>query len=183
VITHFAYVKTSMGSFTIALYGEDAPETVANFIGLIKMKYYNGILFHRIAKNFLIQAGDKNTLFPNKKTEWGFGGESFYGGEIEDELNPKTPSYRGGYVKGVAAMANKGPNTNSSQFFICLDKAKSLEHKWTIFGKVTEGLEVVEKISEVQVEPSDRGNFDGIPIKPVRIYSINIKFIKSPEIK
>lgn len=183
VITHFAFVKTSMGNFTMELYGEDAPETVANFIGLVKMKYYNGLLFHRVAKNFLIQTGDKNTLWQNKKSEWGIGGQSFYGGEIEDELNPNTPSYRMGYVKGTVAMANKGPNTNTSQFFICLPEAAKLEHKWTIFGKVIEGMDVVENISYVPVERSDRGANDGVPVKPVRIHSIAIKLIKAPNLK
>lgn len=177
VITHTALLKTSMGDILIGLYGKDAPETVANFIGLAKMSYYNGILFHRVAKNFLIQAGDRNTLFQNKKSEWGFGGESFYGGEIEDELNPNTPSYKKGYQKGVVAMANKGPNTNTSQFFICLEEAKKLKHKWTIFGMVIKGMDVVEKISRVPVELSSRGTDDGIPLKPIRIHSVTIKLI------
>ncbi|ROL61016.1 peptidylprolyl isomerase [Bacteroidetes/Chlorobi group bacterium ChocPot_Mid] len=183
IITHIATVKTSMGNFDIGLYGEDAPETVANFIGLSKLNYYNGVLFHRVAKNFLIQAGDRNTLFQNKKNEWGLGGESFYGGEIEDELYPNKPSYRQGYQKGVVAMANKGPNTNTSQFFICLEDAKKLQRKYTIFGKVINGMNVVENISNVPVESSNRGKNDGIPIKTIRIYSIETKFIKAPRIK
>lgn len=183
VITHTATVNTSMGTFVIGLYGEDAPETVANFIGLSKMKYYNGVLFHRVAKNFLIQTGDRNTLFQNKKNEWGLGGESFYGGEIEDELNPKKPSYRQGYQKGIVAMANKGPNTNTSQFFICLEEAKKIERKYTIFGKVISGMNIVENISKLPVEKSNRGENDGIPLKTIRIYSIEIKLIKAPRIK
>ena len=147
------------------------------------MNYYNGVLFHRVAKNFLIQTGDRNTLFQNKKNEWGLGGESFYGGEIEDELNPKKPSYRQGYQKGVVAMANKGPNTNTSQFFICLEDAKKLERKYTIFGKVINGMNIVENISNVPVETSNRGENDGIPLKTIRIYSIDIKLIKAPRIK
>lgn len=182
-VTHLASIKTSMGTIVIGLFGEDAPETVANFIGLTKMNYYNGILFHRVARHFLIQAGDRNTLFQHKKSEWGMGGESFYGGEIEDELNMNTPSYRQGYRKGVVAMANKGPNTNSSQFFICLEDAIKLERKYTIFGKVISGMNVVEAISNVPVEKSDRGQYDGIPQKTVRIYSVEIKLIKSPKIK
>ncbi len=178
VITHTALIKTSMGDIVIGLYGKDTPETVANFIGLAKMNYYKGILFHRVAKNFLIQAGDRSTLFQNKKSEWGFGGQSFYGGEIEDELNPNTPSFKEGYKKGVVAMANKGPNTNTSQFFICLDGAKKLKHKWTIFGKVIKGMDVVEKISRVPVELSSRGINDGIPIKPIRIYSVTVKLVE-----
>jgi cyclophilin family peptidyl-prolyl cis-trans isomerase len=182
IVTHTALLRTSMGNIVIGLFGEDAPETVANFIGLSKMNYYNGVLFHRVAKNFLIQSGDRNTIFQNRKPVWGLGGQSFYGGDIEDELNPSTPSFRRGYVKGTIAMANKGPNTNTSQFFICLEEANKLEHKWTIFGKVLDGMDVVEKISELPVEKSLRGKNDGIPLKPVRIYEVNIRFIKSPEI-
>ena len=175
VITHIVSIKTNMGEFTLGLFGNDAPETVANFIGLAKLNYYRGLLFHRVAKNFLIQTGDRNTLYESKKDIWGFGGESFYGGDIADEINPKTPSYKMGYVKGTVAMANRGPNTNSSQFFICLDEAKELEHKWTIFGKVLKGINVVEDISRVPVEPSERGINDGIPLKPVRILNLTVK--------
>lgn len=178
IITHTALIKTSMGDILIGLYGKESPETVANFIGLAKMNYYNGILFHRVAKNFLIQTGDRNTLYQSKKNEWGFGGESFYGGEIEDEINPNTPSYKEGYKKGFVAMANKGPNTNTSQFFICLEQAKKLKHKWTIFGKVIKGMKVVENISHTPVEISPRGADDGIPIKAIRIYSVNINLVK-----
>jgi len=181
VITHAALIKSSKGNFSIGLYGYDAPETVANFIGLAKLNFYNGVLFHRVAKNFMIQAGDRNTLFQEMKTEWGFGGKSFYGGDIEDELDPNTPSYKMGYVKGTVAMANKGPNTNTSQFFICLEEAFGMKRNWTIFGKVISGMNVVENISNVPVEPSERGDHDGIPVKPVRIYSINIKYIRINE--
>ncbi len=182
-ITHLAYLRTSEGEIVIGLYGEDAPETVANFIGLAKMGYYDGVLFHRVAKNFLIQTGDRTTLFPNRKKQWGYGGESFYGGTIDDELNPETPSYKRGYEYGTVAMANRGPNTNASQFFICLKEAKNLEKKWTIFGRVVKGMDVVEKIASLPVEPSDRGPDDGVPKKPVRIYSARIKLIKPPREK
>jgi cyclophilin family peptidyl-prolyl cis-trans isomerase len=183
IVTHIAEIKTSMGMIVLGLYGEDAPETVANFIGLAKMNYYAGVLFHRVAKDFLIQTGDRNTLYINEKNEWGFGGESFYGGEIEDELNPNTVSYKRGYEYGVVAMANKGANTNTSQFFICLKEAKKLERKWTIFGKVVDGMNNVEKIANCTVEPSERGKNDGIPLKPIRIYSVTISLIKAPELK
>ncbi len=183
VITHEATLKTSMGIIILGLFGDDAPETVANFIGLSKMNYYNGVLFHRVSKHFLIQAGDRNTLFQQRKNEWGFGGESFYGGEIEDEINPSTPSYRQGYKKGVVAMANKGPNTNTSQFFICLEEASELERKYTIFGKVISGMNIVEQISNIPVEKSDRSSNDGVPLKPVRIYNVEIQLIKVPKIK
>jgi cyclophilin family peptidyl-prolyl cis-trans isomerase len=181
VITHYAYIKTTAGKITLGLYGDDAPETVANFIGLSKMKYYNGVLIHRVARSFLIQMGDKLTRTSLEKKEWGTGGETFNGGELLDELNPETPSYKEGYKIGVVAMANKGPHTGTSQFFICLDEAKFLKHDFPIFGRVVEGIDLVQRISEVEIEPTKRDKYDGIPIKPIRILSIKINLIKAPQ--
>jgi len=173
-ITQKIQVNTSMGRFVIGLYGKDAPKTVDNFIGLVKKRFYNGILIHRVANRFLIQMGDNLTKSIRKKSEWGTGGESFYGKEFEDELNTITPSYQLGYIKGTVAMANKGPNTNKSQFFICLDEAIYLDKKWTIFGKVIQGMDIVEKISKVEIEENKWGKEDGIPKKPIKIFSINL---------
>ena len=178
IITHYATVKTNIGSFVIALYGIDAPKTVKNFVALSQQGFYNGILFHRVARDFLIQAGDPNTKSIKKKKECGFGGKSSFGKEFEDELNPNSASYKLGYIKGTVAMANRGKNTNTSQFFICLDKAVNLDNEWTIFGKVVSGIELVEDISKVQVEPSERGYSDGLPLKPIKINSIKIKKLK-----
>jgi cyclophilin family peptidyl-prolyl cis-trans isomerase len=174
-ITGSATITTSYGNITIGLYGDDAPLTVRNFKGLVQKGYYNGILFHRVAKNFLIQTGDRETTVQSKKTSWGKGGESIYGKEFDDELNSETPSYKIGYIPGTVAMANHGPNTNTSQFFICLDDAMRLEPQWTIFGKVMNGMDVVKKISDVEVEPSARGTNDGFPKKPVKIISVSVK--------
>jgi len=175
VITHVIEMKTSLGTIRLVLYGKDAPKTVNNFIKLAKKDYYNGVLFHRVVKDFIIQAGDGQTKYKSKRSEWGIGGESIYGKEFEDELDPETPSYKEGYKVGTLAMANKGPNTNSSQFFICLEEAVDLEHNYTIFGRVTKGMDVVRKIASVEVEPSNRGADDGIPIKQIRINNITIK--------
>ncbi|MGA2296976.1 MAG: peptidylprolyl isomerase [FCB group bacterium] len=174
IITAKAVIYTSKGKIQIGLYGRDAPRTVKNFIGLAKKGYYNGVLFHRIAKKFLIQTGDPLTKSYSKKADWGTGGESIYGVEFEDELNPETASSKIGYVKGAIAMANRGPNTNTSQFFICLEEAENLEHRWTIFGRVTDGINVVENISNVEVLPSPRGTKDGLPKDPVKVFSIRI---------
>ena len=174
IVTHYAILNTSMGKIKIALFGEDAPKTVENFIGLAKNGTYNGVLFHRVAKKFLIQTGDPGTKSTSKKSEWGRGGKSIWNIEFEDEFNPRAPSYKSGYQKGVVAMANRGPNTNTSQFFICLEEAKYLEPKWTIFGKVAEGIDVVEKISQVEIEPGPFEPNDGIPVKPVKLYSVSI---------
>jgi cyclophilin family peptidyl-prolyl cis-trans isomerase len=179
VVTHQAVIKTDLGIIKISLYGQDAPKTVDNFTGLAKKGYYNGVLFHRIAKNFLVQTGDANTKSKSKKQEWGMGGKSIYGKEFNDELNNLAPSYKNGYTPGTVAMANRGPNTNTSQFFICLEDAGSLKHQWTIFGKVTEGMDVVEKISNMEIIPGPYDPDDGIPVKPIRIISVSINKIKN----
>lgn len=174
-ITHVALVNTNLGDFRIGLYGKDAPKTVENFISLARRRYYNSTLIHRVAHNFLIQAGDGSTKFKSRSSIWGLGGESSFGSQFEDELDPGMPSYQAGYTEGTVAMANKGPNTNTSQFFICLDEAKYLDKMWTIFGRVIDGMELVKHIASVEVKPSERGPNDGFPKEPIKIYSITIK--------
>ncbi|MFA6570148.1 MAG: peptidylprolyl isomerase [Bacteroidota bacterium] len=174
IITAKAIIYTSKGKILIGLYGKDAPKTVENMLGLIKKRYYNGVLFHRVAKNFLIQTGDGLTKFKSMKEDWGTGGESIFGQEFEDELNPETPSFKIGYVKGAIAMANRGPNSNTSQFFICLDSAENLEHKWTLFGRVLDGMNIVEKIASLEVIPGTHGSKDGLPKQPVRVNYIKV---------
>ena len=174
-ITDKVLIQTSMGDILIGLYGKDAPKTVENFIGLVKKRYYNGILIHRVAKNFLIQTGDRNTRYRNKKDEWGKGGESYFGEPFEDELYPETLSYRIGYQPGTVAMANRGPNTNTSQLFICLEEAHDLEKRWTIFGRVLEGMDVVRKINNVEIIPGPFEPNDGMPVKPVKIIRMKLK--------
>lgn len=135
-----AIIKTVKGDIEVELYKNDAPKTVANFVGLAKKGYYNNLTFHRVEPDFVIQGGDP--------TGTGSGGESIYGKKFDDELNPATQSYKNGYLEGVLAMANSGPNTNGSQFFICLtDLNKNLQKNYTIFGKVTKGMDVVKKIA------------------------------------
>ncbi len=173
-ITHYAVVNTTFGSFTIALFGQDAPKTVNNFVKLAKSGYFNQTLIHRIAKNFLVQMGDGSTRFLSKKGEWGKGGKSIYGGYFADELNPNTYSFRTGYTYGTVAMANSGPNKNLSQFFICLDEAQYLEKKYTIFGKVVEGMDVVEQIETQEIISYKFDTLDGTPKHPIKILSIKI---------
>lgn len=172
---NIALVETSLGSFEIELYPSDAPKTVENFVKLAEQKYFDGQRFHRVAKNFVIQAGDEKSKDVKKKHEWGTGGRSIWGREFEDELNPNTASYQAGYLRGVVAMANRGPNTNTSQFFIMLRDNTSLPKNYTIFGKVIKGMDVVEKIGQVEIEPM-MGPTDGRPkvdvvIKRIRIHS------------
>lgn len=130
-------IKTVKGDIEVAFYPKDASKTVTNFATLAKRGYYNNLNFHRVEPGFVIQGGDPNGN--------GTGGTSIYGEKFEDELNPNTDSYKEGYKEGVVAMANAGPNTNGSQFFIMLAD-NPLPHNYTIFGKVTKGMDVVKKI-------------------------------------
>ncbi len=133
-----ASIMTNKGEIDIQLYPQDAPKTVTNFATLAHIGYYNGLTFHRVVPGFVIQGGDPNGN--------GTGGYSIFGPTFEDELNPNTPSYQAGYKAGVVAMANRGPNTNGSQFFIMLADNDQLPHNYTIFGKVTNGMNVVQSI-------------------------------------
>lgn len=167
---HLAVVETSMGNFEIDLYAADAPKTVENFIKLAERKYFDGVRFHRVVRNFVIQTGDPNSKDKKKVELWGQGGESAWGKEFADELNPNTPSYKAGYMKGVVAMANKGPNTNTSQFFIMLRDNTTLPKNYTIFGKVVKGIEVVEKIGQVEIDPQPDGRPKvDVVVKKIRI--------------
>jgi cyclophilin family peptidyl-prolyl cis-trans isomerase len=133
-----AVIETTLGTIEAELYSADAPKTVENFVGLAGKKYFDGVIFHRVVPGFVIQGGDP--------TGTGTGGKSIWGKEFADELNPATASYKAGYAKGVLAMANRGPNTNTSQFFIMLADNTTLPKNYSIFGKVVKGLEVVDAI-------------------------------------
>ena len=154
------------GNITVELYDKDAPKAVENFLRLTDAGYYNCLTFHRVAKGFVIQGGDPSGN--------GTGGQSAFGKPFVDELNPDTASYKTGYVEGVLAMANSGPNTNGSQFFITLaDVNNALTHNYTIFGKVIAGMDVVKKIGQVAITPVS-GPQDGSPITPVVMESVKI---------
>jgi cyclophilin family peptidyl-prolyl cis-trans isomerase len=150
-------LETNYGNITIELYRNDAPSTVENFTTLSSKGFYNGLTFHRVIKGFMIQGGDPNGN--------GTGGPGY---KFNDELNPSTPSYKAGYQKGVVAMANSGPNTNGSQFFI-MHADYPLPNSYTIFGKVTSGQDVVDKIANVQIGANDK------PVSPVIIKSVILK--------
>jgi cyclophilin family peptidyl-prolyl cis-trans isomerase len=176
VVTHNAVLKTSAGNIEIELYGLNAPKTVKNFIELAKKQYYNGILFHRVVPNFVVQAGDPYTRDSSGRRDlWGTGGRSIYGSTFQDELDP-TMLRSVGYKEGVLAMANKGPNTNSSQFFIILsdEVAKQLQYKYTIFGRVTKGMDIVHKMEKSPVDGRT-----GQPTQPVAIVEINAVEVKA----
>jgi cyclophilin family peptidyl-prolyl cis-trans isomerase len=149
-----ATIKTTKGDIEIAFYPKDAPNTVANFVKLAKKGFYDGLIFHRVIKGFMIQGGDP--------TGTGMGGPGY---KFADELNPSSPSYKAGYKKGVVAMANSGPDTNGSQFFIMLADYP-LPNNYTIFGKVTKGQEVVDAIGNESTDSNDK------PINTVKMISV-----------
>ncbi|HUI10577.1 MAG TPA: peptidylprolyl isomerase [Bacteroidota bacterium] len=164
--TTVAVIETTMGTIEAELYSADAPKTVENFVGLAKKNYFNGIIFHRVVPHFVIQGGDP--------TGTGTGGTSIWDKEFADELNPHTASYKAGYLKGVLAMANRGPNTNTSQFFIMLEDNTSLPKNYTIFGKVIKGLDVVDAIGSVPLT-GGMGPDASKPVTPVVMTKVWIR--------
>jgi len=174
VITHRVSVVTSMGTFVIGLYGNDAPLTVKNFVSLVKKKYYDGQLIHRVGRNYVVQMGDPLTRDATLRNAWGRGGTTATGDSLLVELYPETPSARAGYHEGVVAMARRidNPKSGTSQFFVCLQKAKLLKHEFTIFGRIVEGMDVVQRVSNVTVEPGPLDEFDGIPVDPIEIRKV-----------
>jgi cyclophilin family peptidyl-prolyl cis-trans isomerase len=145
--TYTAELETSLGNIVIELFVETSPITVNNFVNLSNDGYYNDVIFHRVIKGFMIQGGDPSGT--------GHGEMGKYPGyDFEDELdNPMN------YEKGIVAMANRGPNTNGSQFFI-MHEDYPLPYQYTIFGKVTSGLDVVDAIGNVQTGENDKPNED-----------------------
>ncbi|EPQ26489.1 uncharacterized protein PFL1_05811 [Pseudozyma flocculosa PF-1] len=137
-------LQTSMGSITVELYWDHAPKTCQNFYKLAERGYYNGTIFHRIIPDFMIQGGDP--------TGTGRGGTSIYGDKFADEINPAL-RFVGA---GILAMANSGPNTNGSQFFITLAPTPFLDRKHTIFGRVSDGIKVVQRLGLVATDSNDR---------------------------
>lgn len=141
---HLITIKTNKGDIQFTTYDADAPKTVTNFIKLASEGFYDGVIFHRVIDGFMIQGGDP--------TGTGTGGPGY---RFEDELDPSTESYQRGYVTGTVAMANAGPNTNGSQFFIMVADVP-LPHDYTIFGRVVSGQDVAKAISLVPRDTGDR---------------------------
>jgi cyclophilin family peptidyl-prolyl cis-trans isomerase len=135
-----------MGTIRFELLESDAPKTTENFRLLAEAGKFDGVIFHRVIKGFMIQGGDP--------TGTGRGGASAWGGRFDDEINRSSELYRGTYERGTVAMANAGPNTNGSQFFI-MHNDYALPPSYTKFGRVVEGQEVVDKIA---TSPTDRGD-------------------------
>ena len=152
----FAIIKTNRGDIKVKLFPEVAPKTCQNFTTLAQKNYYNGVIFHRVIKDFMIQGGDP--------TGTGCGGESCWGGTFEDECSPDLAFDK----KGLLAMANAGPGTNGSQFFITTVPTPWLHMHHTIFGEVVEGYDVVEKIENCQTGFMDK------PVQKQEILSVEV---------
>ena len=165
----YAQFDTTEGSFTIRLFEKEAPKTVANFIGLAEGTrewkdprtgetttgpFYEGVTFHRVIEGFMIQGGDRLGT--------GTGGPGY---KFGDEFHPTLRHSKA----GILSMANAGPNTNGSQFFITLGPTPHLDNRHSVFGEVVEGMDVVTRIGAVRTGPQDR------PVKPVVINKVAIK--------
>lgn len=157
--SYYATIETNRGDIVIELYADVAPTTVNNFVCLATEDYYDGVVFHRIMRDFMIQTGDP--------TGTGRGGPGY---QIPDEL----PGEDLNYVTGSVAMANAGPNTNGSQFFIShANNSATLQKNYTIFGQVVEGVDVVNRIAEIPVGPSDTGEVSK-PAATITILDVEI---------
>ena len=152
----FVTFKTNQGDVKIKLFPSIAPKTCENFVGLVKKGYYDGLTFHRVITDFMIQGGDP--------TGTGCGGQSIWGKPFEDEFSPDVAFSK----KGILAMANSGPNTNGSQFFITTTLTPWLHMRHTIFGEVVEGYDVVEKIENTETGFMDK------PVKEQKIISATV---------
>jgi len=141
-------LQTNYGDIKIELYADKAPKTVENFTGLATAGKYDGVIFHRVIENFMIQGGD----YENGN---GTGGQSLWGGMFEDEFHPELT-----HVRGALSMANRGPNTNGSQFFIMHADAPHLNGLHSVFGQVVEGLDVLDKIATTETGFGDRPTED-----------------------
>lgn len=155
-----AVIETNKGTIKFELLEADAPKTTENFRLLAEKGYYDGVIFHRVIKNFMVQGGDPLGM--------GYGGESAWGGKFDDEINRSSDLYKGAYAKGTVAMANSGANTNGSQFFI-MHVDYPLPPSYTKFGRLIEGQDVVDQIAEVRVNSSDK------PLEPVVMNKVTIE--------
>jgi cyclophilin family peptidyl-prolyl cis-trans isomerase len=158
--SHMITIKTNKGTIVFETFDADAPNTVKNFLTLAQKGFYNGVVFHRVIKDFMIQGGDP--------TGTGTGGPGY---TFADELNSATDSYKAGYTRGTVAMANAGPNTNGSQFFI-MHKDVPLPHAYSIFGKVISGMDVVDSIATTPRDANDK------PRSPIIMESVTVSDAK-----
>lgn len=157
----YAVFHTTKGDIAIEFFPDKAPNTVANFIKLAQSGFYDGVKFHRVIKGFMIQGGDPLTKDDSAQAKWGTGGPGY---TFADEIGPDNKN-----DAGTISMANAGPNTNGSQFFINVANNNSLDTKHTVFGKVVSGVEVAKAIEATPTDQNDR------PKEPVIIKSITLQ--------
>jgi len=160
VANRTAVIETNKGTIKFELLEQDAPKTTENFRLLADKNYYDGVIFHRVIRNFMIQGGDP--------LGEGYGGESAWGGKFDDEIDRSSPLYQGVYEKGTVAMANAGPNTNGSQFFV-MHIDYPLPPSYTKFGRVIEGQNVIDTIAEVETNGNDK------PLEPVVMNKVYVE--------
>ena len=153
----FANFETTMGNLKIELFADKAPRTVANFVELTNKGFYNGVIFHRVIDGFMIQGGDP--------TGTGMGGPGY---KFADEFS-RDLRHDG---EGVLSMANAGPNTNGSQFFITLAATPHLDNRHSIFGRVIEGMDVVRKIGKTKVTPGNNRPLTDVKMTKVTIEEV-----------
>jgi len=148
-----------MGTIKVELLANEAPKTAENSKELAEQGRYNGTVFHRVIPGFMIQGGDPKGD--------GSGGQTATGQPLPNEVNPGSPAYQGGYKRGIVAMANMGgrPETGTSQFFI-MHKDTPLPPQYTVFGRVIEGMDTVDKIAAA---PNDRGDHPAAPVKMTKV--------------
>ena len=157
-----ATIETDLGTIKFELFENEVPQTAENFRLLAERGLYNGTIFHRVISGFMIQGGDPRGN--------GTGGQTATGGLLPNEINLNSPLYQGGYRRGLVAMANKGrPETGTSQFFI-MHQTYPLQPNYTIFGRVTEGMDVVDKIAGAPTNPSDNR-----PVTPVKMTKVSVQ--------
>ena len=159
--THQITMSTSAGDIVIDMYGEATPKTVENFTTLASEGFYDGTRFHRIIENFMVQGGDPLSKDLESKNMWGTGGPGY---QFEDEFVPELSN-----VKGTIAMANAGPGTNGSQFFLNVADNTFLDGKHTVFGVVSEGYDIVEALSQVATDGGDK------PLEDVILNSVTVE--------
>jgi len=160
-----AVIETDRGAIEIEFFAADSPKAVENFRLLAEHGYYDGVTFHRIVKGFMLQGGDPAGN--------GTGGESAWGGKFDDDIKADSPLYRAGYKRGILAMANAGPNTNGSQFFI-MHQDYPLPPSYVIFGKVTKGLDVVDALANTPTELGMVGARSK-PVPPVVMKKVTVR--------
>ena len=159
-----AVIETNKGTIKFELLEEDSPKTTENFRIHAGNGYYDGVIFHRVIPNFMIQGGDP--------LGEGYGGESAWGGKFDDEIDRSSDLYAGIYERGTVAMANAGPNTNGSQFFI-MHVDYPLPPSYTKFGRVVEGQEVVDAIAKVERNHNDK------PVEPIVMEKVYIEELEA----